>query len=230
MINLFKQYGIKSFIISLIIAIIAGVKSLTFALGFTIAFIGYKAIKTKYDNTKKYYYYGTIILGIMMMISAFTPNTKYESIRVNTTNQTVLEQKDNKQNQQKSDNIIEKKEQQVANNVTQSQKFYLTEGQHNEIGESYASVLSNKYEGLFEACNLTYDGKTLLVEVNSHWFNLHKEDKIAFVKDIGSTYSGMMGARGFKLNPEELNILVRHSESGNNLATWDYVFGTKIKK
>lgn len=113
---------------------------------------------------------------------------------------------------------------------TTSSSFTLTESQHNEIGESYASVLSDKYGGLFEACNFTYDGKTLLVEVNSRWFNLYKEDKIAFVKDIGSTYSGMMGARGFKVNPEDLKILVRHSGSGNDLATWNYVFGTEIKE
>lgn len=111
-----------------------------------------------------------------------------------------------------------------------SSSFTLTESQYDELGTAYACVLSDKYSSFFTGCNFTSNGKYLLVEVNSRWLYLHKEDKIAFVKDVGSLYMGMLGARGFKLNPEDLQILVRHNGSGNKLATWDYIFGTEIKE
>lgn len=104
----------------------------------------------------------------------------------------------------------------------------MTDEQYKEMGTAYNAMLSNKYPGLYKACNFTKDAQLLLIEVSSDWFALHDEDKKAFLKQTATLYTGMLGARSIKINLDNFEVLIRHHGSDKKLATWDSIRGPKI--
>lgn len=69
----------------------------------------------------------------------------------------------------------------------------------------------------------------LQIKVNDHWNYISKDRKLEFIKHIGSTWTGMFGARNISFDPSLLEISIIHDKSGRELATWDYIFGPSIK-
>lgn len=163
----------------------------------------YALSKTTTSVVKKYICYGCIFLVVVLIVGVFTGTIEKSQ-----------------KNQETS-----KAQQTASQNITP-----MTDEQYSEMGKSYNALLSNKYPGLYEGCMLSRDGHHLVIEVNSMWFKLHEEDKKAFIKQNGTLYNGMLGARSININLDHFEIEVRHKGSSSVLATWDSLRGPKIKK
>lgn len=87
---------------------------------------------------------------------------------------------------------------------------------------------SNDYKNIYEG--LKYNGAyNLQITVNDRWNYMSQDRKLGFIKHVGSTWSGMFGARNIPFNSESLEITIVHNDSGRKLATWDFLFGPSIK-
>lgn len=212
--RVFKAVGVMILLLIVAVFLLDSFKSsICFAGGGALLFFGYDTMKNKYDEGKEWQAYVGMGIGALMVISAFVSDGS---------NKVAEDAMSNKQ--------VAKQETTKSAEKTKVPDFTLTKEQSEEMGKAYAAVMGKQYRGLFDNWSFSYDGKTMYIEVTSKWFNLHNEDKIAFIKNAGSMYFGMMGARGFKVNTEDFEMTIKHSGSSSTLATWDYVFGPKIKK
>lgn len=73
------------------------------------------------------------------------------------------------------------------------------------------------------------DGKLLTLMVSDNWRLLSPDLQTHYVKSSLQTFFGMGGARKIVENPRDYKVEVKHQASGRLLATWDELFGIKLK-
>lgn len=72
-------------------------------------------------------------------------------------------------------------------------------------------------------------GEDITVRVTDLWNNLSDDMKTAFVKRFLTLWGAFGGGKGIKENANELRLTVVHKDSGRVLATYDALFGLRLR-
>lgn len=73
-------------------------------------------------------------------------------------------------------------------------------------------------------------GKELILFVTDKWHTLSPDMKEAYAKESMMLFMGIGGARQIKEKPEDYSLEIRHDRSNRLLATWDALWGFKLKE
>ena len=68
----------------------------------------------------------------------------------------------------------------------------------------------------------------LILNINSNWYAVSKEQKKATIESAMKIWNGMAGARGIHVNVDEFEVHVVDPSSGKKVAKWGSVMGTQI--
>ncbi len=99
-----------------------------------------------------------------------------------------------------------------------------------QFNQDYAKVMTDILPDLVVGAQIRNESlEWVVVYVSPFWYSLNDDYKKAVVGKCLAMYRGMLGARGIKVNENDLSLFVKSATDGKSLATWGSIRGIVLE-